>query len=141
MGWKGLFSPVVTAAAERKEGTEIQGMLQQIRADVQLSHRWQQNSILRRRAQHHLQMQEGDDDLDPPAFILTSKTSAVFQMRRSSILGFPSLSKPISSLFLYSRVSLTLLWSVPQLRDLLCTGKGKLGSRSAFTACARSPAQ
>lgn len=74
MSQKGLSSPAVTAAAERKEGTERRGTLQQIRADVQLAHHGQKKS---RRVQHHLQMQEEDNDLDPPVLILTSKTSSV----------------------------------------------------------------
>lgn len=44
MGWKDLFSPVVTAAAERKEGTETRGTLRQIGAGVQLAQHWQQSS-------------------------------------------------------------------------------------------------
>lgn len=50
------------------------------RDDVQPTHHWQRNS---RRVKRHLQRQQENNDLSPPALILTSGTSSVFQIRQS----------------------------------------------------------
>lgn len=110
-GLEGLFSPVVVA--------ELKGWREQkYRDGVQPT---QPFSAQQQEVKHHLQIQQENNDLDPPALVLTSGTSS-FQVRESrrgnpeQHFGFFLSQKP-NLLFLHS-LYLALACPTPVLPPL-----------------------